>query len=154
MNIFIKVYENGVRDEQFYSFIGPFALNRKVTEEMHDFQYGGIYDEPYATWFIALDEAGTLLGFATLFEKPKPNEIFLDNCYVLEEYRKQGIGGKLFAARQEYAENIQNGRKIKGITKNEIQYRLYLKHGYKLSSKRGKYYWMVKEPVKKKKGRD
>lgn len=146
--MYIKVYEKGQRDNEFYGYVGPFAMNRTVTEEMHDLQYGSIYDEPYATWFIALDDDGKLLGFAAVFEKPKPNEVFLDNCYILPEHRGKGIGQELFKHRQEYAESIQGKRKIKAITKNDVQYHIYLKNGFVLTSKRGKYYWVVKEPVK------
>lgn len=144
----IKVYEPGYRDARFYSWVGPFALDRRVTEELHDMQYGSIYDEPYATWFIGVDEeTGDLIGFAALYEKTKPNEIFLDNCYILPQYRGKGYGKQLFAARMRHAERIQGKRKIKAITKNEIQYGIYLKHGMQLSSKRGKYYWVVKEAM-------
>lgn len=140
----IKVYDKGYRDAEFYNYIGPFALNRRVTEEMHDKQYGPIYDEPYAIWFIATKDNSELLGFCTLFDKEK--EIFFDNCYVLPEYRGQGIGQKLFTERLNYAKSIQGKRKIKAITMNIVQAHIYEKNGFRLSSKRGKYFWFELKP--------
>jgi GNAT superfamily N-acetyltransferase len=142
----IYVYEKGQRDKEFYNYIGPFALNHRLSVEMHDKQYGSIYDEPFAIWFIATSDNGQLLGFCTLFEKEK--ELLFDNCYVLEQYRNNGIGQFLFTSRLNLAKNIQKGRKIKGITKNEIQLNIYLKNGFRIASKRGKYYWLVLEDSK------
>lgn len=142
----IITYEKGHRDIAFYNYIGPLALNRNMITEMHDKQYGPIYDESYAIWFIALDDNDKLLGFCTLFDKEK--EIFFDNCYVLPEYRFKGFGRALFAARLERARLIQGNRKIKAITKNEIQASRYLKNGFRQTSKRGKYYWMELEAEK------
>lgn len=141
----IKVYEKGQRDQAFYAYVGPYALSREVTKEMHDPQYGQIYDEPYAVWFLAT-ENGKLLGFCALYDKPK--EVFFDNCYVVKDHRGQGIGKALFAARLEYSGRIAAGRKIKGVTMNPVQYEIYLKYGFKLASKRGKYYWMEMEVAK------
>lgn len=141
----IEIYEKGFRDSRFYSLIGPLALNRSMIEEMHDKQYGPIYDEPYAIWFIAYNSTEEdLLGFCALFDKEK--EIFFDNTYVLKQYRGHGIGKKLFKARLVRAKFIQGDRKIKGITKNEIQKDIYLKNGFRQASKRGKYYWMELMP--------
>lgn len=131
------------RDNAFYGYIGPYALNREVTREMHDPQYGAIYDEPYATWFILTGNRGELYGFCAMFEKEK--EIFFDNCYVVKEFRGKGYGKKLFEIRLNMAKSIADGRKIKGITMNEIQYNIYLENGFRLASKRGKYYWMEME---------
>lgn len=140
----VIIYEPEKRDRDFYAYIGPYALDQSVTQELHDLQYGAIYDKPYATWFIAIDETNNeLLGFATLFDKPK--EIVLDNFYIVPNQRGKGFAKKLFAVRMERAVQMQGARKIKAITKNEIQYQIYLSFGMKLSSKRGKYYWCVKE---------
>jgi GNAT superfamily N-acetyltransferase len=140
----IIVYEKGNRDARFYRYIGPLALDRKVTAEMHDKQYGPIYDEPYAVWFMAIDDHGALLGFCTLFDKEK--EVFLDNCYVLPAHRGKGIGQRLFAERLNRAKAIQGRRKIRGITMNEAQAHIYSKFGFRLASKRGKYYWLELAP--------
>ena len=147
MSVKVKVYEKGNRDAGFYGYIGPFALNRRVTEEMHDKQYGPIYDEPsYATWLIATKNNGELLGFCTLFDKEK--EVFLDNCYVVREHRGKGVGQKLFVKRLELAKQIQGQRKIKGITMNEAQAHIYQKYGFHLASKRGRYFWLELAPIK------
>ncbi len=144
----IKVWGTNHRDWEFYLRIAPFALDRNVTKELHDLKYGGIYDEDYATWFVAISENQETLGFAALFEKKK--EIYLDHCFVSKENRGKGIGKKLFAKRLDVAKSIADGRPIKGITMNPVQYEIYLKHGFRLASKRGKYYWMVmdNEPTK------
>lgn len=136
----IRVFEKGERPPEFYAHVGPFALNRSATKELHDPMYGSLYDEPYAIWFMATDDAGGLLGFCALFDREK--ELFLDNCYVVPQHRRQGVGKALFAARLEYAKRISGHRPIKGITMNEAQYRIYLAHGFTLTSKRGKYYWL------------
>lgn len=140
----IIIYQCGQpRDHMFYSYIGPYALNRKVTSEIHDLQYGSIYDEPYAAWIIMTDKRDDLIGFCAIFEKEK--EIFFDNFYIVENYRRQGFARELFRFRMNMAKSIANGKKIKGITQSEIQYRIYNDNGFKLASKRGKYYWMVLE---------
>lgn len=140
----VIVYEDGYRDQKFYGYIGPFALDRNITKEMHDPQYGAIYDEDYAIWFILVDDKDKLLGFATLFDKEK--EVFFDNCCVPKEQRGKGYGSYLFEYRLNYAKSIAGKRKIKGITKNDIQQHIYIKNGFKLASKRGKYYWMELVP--------
>jgi len=140
----IKIYEKGKRDSLFYKLIGPIALQKNIASEMHDLQYGGIYDDPdNAVWFFAL-EGKTLLRFCSLFDREK--ELFFDNCYVIPEHRNKRIGIKLFTARLDYTKSIQGNRHIKGITKNEIQYRIYLKYGFELASKKGKYYWLKMLP--------
>nr|MDD5486722.1 hypothetical protein [Dehalococcoidales bacterium] len=57
------------RDDKFYQYIGPFALNRAVTKELHDPQYGAIYDEPYGTWFVMTDQQENVIGLCAMFEK-------------------------------------------------------------------------------------
>lgn len=136
----IRVFEKGHRPPEFYAYIGPYALNRSVTKEMHDPMYGQIYDEPHAVWFVDTTDTGDLRGFCALFDGDK--EIFLDNCYVVPGYRGQGVGRSLFATRLDYARGIAGGRRIRGITMNDTQYRIYLAHGFTLASKRGRYYWM------------
>lgn len=139
----IRTFEKDDRPPEFYAHIGPYALNRSVTKEMHDPMYGHIYDEPHAIWFVAINDSGELLGFCTLFEREK--DLFLDNCYVVPGHRRNGVGRALFAARLEYAKRIANHKPIKGITMNESQYRIYLEQGFTLTSKRGKYYWLSLE---------
>lgn len=131
------------RDNRFYGYIGPYALNREVTAELHDTKYGCMYDESYATWIILLDKKENLLGFCAMFEKEK--EIFFDHFYILKEHRGKGLGKELFQTRLNMAKSIAEGRKIRGVTMNEIQYNVYLKYGFELASKRGKYYWMIME---------
>ncbi len=140
----IVIYEKGHRDANFYRYIGPLALSRGVTQEMHDKQYGPLYDEPYAIWFVAFDDHSEFLGCCTLFDKEK--EIFLDNCYVLPKHRGKGIGQQLFAERLRRARDLQGHRKIRGITMNEAQAHIYQKFGFRVASKRGKYYWMELAP--------
>ena len=137
----IKVWHEGQRDSEFYSRIGPYSLDKGVVGELHDTKWGGMYDAPYATWFIAVGKQGETLGFAALFNKEK--ELFLDHNYVIPECRGQGIGKKLFETRLEFAKGIKGNKKIKGITMNPLQYNTYIKLGFALASKRGKYYWMV-----------
>lgn len=136
----IKVWNEGIRDAEFYSRIAPFALDREVVNELHDAKWGGVYDAPCATWFVAVGDNGETLGFAALFNKEK--ELFLDHNFVVAEHRGKGIGKLLFETRLQFAREIQGKRKIKGITMNPVQYNVYLKHGFTLASKRGKYYWM------------
>lgn len=134
---------NQPRDSKFYSAIGPYALSKEVTIEMHDLQYGSLYDMPYANWIILTDNKDDTIGFCAMFEKEK--EIFFDNCYVDPKHRGKGYGKELFKIRMNMAKSKANGRKIKGITMNDIQYNIYLKNGFILKSKRGKYYWMEME---------
>lgn len=136
----IQVFEKGIRPPEFYAFIGPVAFNRAAMKELHD-QYGSLYDEPHAVWFVALGEAGECLGFCALFDQDG-KDMFFDHCYVLPAHRNQGVGKALFAKRMDYARRIQGPRKVRGVTRNDVQYQTYLKHGFRLANKRGRYCWM------------
>lgn len=139
----IKVYEKGKRDKDFYGWIGPFALNRTVSDEIHDRKYESVYDEPdRATWFIGLD-GDELVGFCAIYESQ--NQVYLDNSYILPEFRGNGYGKELFAFRLEFALEIAAGRPIKGITMSPKQYKIYLQNGFVETSKRGRYWWMRRD---------
>lgn len=140
----IITYQPGERDDAFYRHIGPLALSRNVTGEMHDQQYGSLYDEPYATWLLAFADDGQFIGCAAIFNKPK--EVFLDHCYVLPTLRGIGIGKRLFAARLEVARALADQRPIRGITMNPCQRHIYELHGFTVRSQRGKYSWMECRP--------
>lgn len=139
-----KVYKPNERDKEFYGYVGKYSLDREAVKEIH----GGleiIYDEPdYATWIIVLDDdEKTVKGFCAFYEKE--NEIYLDNSYIPKEHRNNGVGKAMFEKRLELINEIANGRPVRGITKTEAQYKIYLKHGFEKTSKRGRFYWLKKE---------
>jgi len=139
------LYQKGQRDKKFYEWLGPYALDRSVSDEIHDRKYESIYDEPnIGTWVLAIAEDNKVMGFCAIYEKPK--EVYLDNSYVDKVYRNKGIGKALFEKRLGIAKELSGGRPIKGITKSECQYKIYLKYGFVLTSKRGRYWWVKLDP--------
>jgi len=141
----LVIYQKGKRDGRFYEWLGPYALDRSVSDEIHDRKYESLYDEPdIGTWVFAINEDKAVMGFCAIYEKPK--EIYLDNSYVDKAFRNVGVGNKMFEKRLEIAKELSNGRPIKGITKSECQYKIYLKHGFTLASKRGRYWWVKLDP--------
>ncbi len=143
------IYHSGDRDIRFYQWLGPYALDRAVSDEIHDRRYETLYDEPdTATWLFVLSDGHEreLMGFCAIYEKPK--EIYLDNSYVIPEYRGKGVGTKMFEKRLEMALQLGQGKPIKAITKSECQFAIYQKFGFELASKRGRYWWVKLEAKK------
>lgn len=133
----IITFDKGHRDSRFYNFVGKLALDRNVTKELHDIQYGSVYDEiDTATWLLASID-NVIVGCCAFYDRGK--YYLLDNTYVLKQFRGLGIGSLLFSKRFELARSFNKTLKV--ITKNPIQAHIYEKYGFQLTSKRGKYLW-------------
>ncbi len=89
---FVKVTRMTNKDKGFYSLLGPYLARRSVEKELGY----RIYDDDEKTWFIA-KETNDVQGFCYLAEK-SDGKYQVGSCYVVHEYRKKGIFGKLIDA--------------------------------------------------------
>lgn len=77
-------------------------------------------EQQYFTCFIAEDRKGTFMGMATCsfaYYSWTGKALYLDDLYVKEAYRKQGIGKRLFDAIFTYAKQ-ENCKKIHWMVSN------------------------------------
>jgi len=97
MNIEIKVAQPG-DFKQVYNLIKEFAKFIGVPETVKNSPEQMLKDQKYFNCLIATNQE-KIIGFATFFYAYYSwtgKAVYLDDLYVLEEYRGKGIGSKLF----------------------------------------------------------
>ncbi len=129
----MAIKETNSSETIFYFLMGKFFADRKIIKEM-DCQ---IYNENNMDWFLYFNKEGEVIGFLSL--EPKKDYLYLDNFYVVEKERGNGIGRKLI----EHCLNEVN-KTIKLISRNENAIKIFENNGFKKTRKNGRYYKMEK----------
>lgn len=82
-------------------------------------------DDETARLYVVEDEAGSIVGFATARRWGPPpiyqesSEIYLDELYVLPDYRRQGYGSQLVRAVRDWAARVGAERvRLRVLTSN------------------------------------
>lgn len=82
-------------------------------------------DDDSARLFVAENEEGTIIGFATARQWGPPPiyeesaEVFLDELFVHSEHRREGYGSQLVRAVRDWAEEIEARRiRLRVLTSN------------------------------------
>lgn len=122
-------------DYNFYFLMGKFFSDKSIIKEM-DCQ---IYNEDGMDWFVDFNKEGQIVGFASV-QKKNNNTFYLDNFYVILEYRNKGIGKQLLkAVLNDYPKNIRL------ISRNEVAIHIFEKNGFKEYGHNGRYKKMLLE---------
>lgn len=119
----------------FYYLMGKYFADRKIIKEM-DCQ---LYNEDGMKWHIYFDKEGNICGFCSIQSNNKKGS-YLDNFYVIKEYRGKGIGEQILKSIIS-----QENENISLITRNEIAYKLFKKYGFVEYGKNGRYIKMKRE---------
>jgi len=104
---------------EIYSLIKEFAKFIRTLEKVLTTAEQMLNDKDHFSCFIALD-GNKMVGFATYFiayYSWTGKAIYLDDLYVLEQYRGSGIGNKLFDKIVETAKS-ENCKKLKWQVSN------------------------------------
>ena len=117
--------------DKFYSLLGPYFADRKIIKELDN----QLYNDKNFVWFLCM-ENDVLKGFLSI--EPKKDHNYIDNFYVLPEYRSSGIGKLLLDKAVEYCE----GWETRAITRNETAFNLFSQHNFISYRKNGRYYYL------------
>lgn len=127
----IKTFKGN--EYNFYFLMGKFFADRKIIKEM-DAQ---IYNDNDMKWYLDFNKEGQVIGFISI-QKQKKNH-YIDNFYVIPEYRNQGIGETLLKTLLD-----ENKDKINLISRNEIAINLFKKYGFEEYGHNGRYKKMTR----------
>lgn len=124
----ILIFEGNYQNDEFYALMGKYFASRKIAKELEQ----QVYNEDGSVWYVATQD-GYLTGFVSVFEKGK--HYFIDNLYVLPQYRGQGIAKKLVGSicKEDY------DKPLKCIASNEYALKIFLSFGFVEVGTNGKY---------------
>lgn len=106
--------------EEVYSLIIEFATFIKTPEKVMTTPSQMMTDKDYFNCFIAVDDKNKVVGFATYFiayYSWTGKTVYLDDLYVLEQFRGLGIGNKLLDKVIETAKR-ENCKKVRWQVSN------------------------------------
>lgn len=129
----IRIFKNDNQGDNFYVLMGRFFASLDIAKELER----QIYNKDNSVWYISTYK-NTVLGFAALFDNGK--YYFLDNLYVLPEYRNDGI------ARELVAEIVSDhpDKPIKCIANNPYALKIFHSLGFVEVGQNGKYKKLTK----------
>lgn len=129
----IIVYKPHEQNKEFYSIMGYYFAHKKYAYEMGGWKFYS--KEGITTWFLAYVD-NILVGFCALFEET--THLFMDNFYIIKEYRGKGYSRTLFDYRLNYAK-INFKKEIRAITDNVLQEKNYIRNNMEYYGLRGHY---------------
>lgn len=133
----IRIFEPHEQSFQFYGIMG-YWFSRPLKE-----LEGRIYNTDNSVWFVAIDEEGYVVGFASIVVHK--SFIKFDNLFVVDRARRKGIATKLLEVRLTYARENYEGKLIKTVIINPICTRLFEKYGFKKVGNNGRWLKYEKE---------
>jgi RimJ/RimL family protein N-acetyltransferase len=127
----IKTFSSDQQGQEFYGIMGEHFASLEHKKELGGWQ---LYNMPNSTWFLMFDDdEQTLIGFCVFFKKNDHH--YLDNFMILKKYRRNGYSNILMGECLKQFDGI----KIKAMTNNPIQMKVFEKSGFILSFMRGSY---------------
>lgn len=129
----IEIYRNEQQNGGFYLEMGQYFASLDIAKELER----QLYNKENSVWYLSYD-IGTLAGFAALFDNGK--YYFLDNLYVLPNFRNDGI------AREIVAEIVSDhtDKPIKCIANNPYALKIFYSLGFEEVGQNGKYKKLIK----------
>ena len=117
-----RIFEEKDQNDEFWIMMGPFFGSRSVRKEL---PY--IMNQPGQTWFV-ICENKTVIGFVSgLLRK---DYWYLDNIYVIPEYRHQNLLSRLIMRFMTYYAHQDPTKKVRLETQNPIIREYFLKHAF------------------------
>ncbi|AMB58412.1 GNAT family N-acetyltransferase [Microterricola viridarii] len=101
-----------IADGDFFNWIGLYEgyntfYNRELTDQKALILWSWLVDKNHETFGFVAEEDGELIGLAHLREFARPLDasrgLFLDDLYVAESARGNGVGGALLETAKGYA---------------------------------------------------
>ena len=118
----------------FFGMMGKFFSRKEYIKEM-GCQF---YSNPNMKWYILYENISNIIGFASI--EKKDNYYYLDNVYIIKEYRNNGYCKKILNRILEENNDIP----IKLICNNEIATKIYENLVFKIYCKNGIYNKMIR----------
>ena len=127
MGLHVTVHQHG--DADLWCWLGAFATDREVLRELG----GPIYSTEGSVWFVAEDDAGEVVGWASL--RVSGETLWYDYGYVVPAKRGKGIFGRIARVRDRHARRIEAQRQR--IVVRADRWKHYAQRGWKIMSRRG-----------------
>lgn len=129
----IRTYSSKYQNAEFYSKMGAYFASLEIANEL-DRQ---LYNKPNSVWYLSTYK-NSILGFAALFDNGK--YYFLDNLYVLPEYRNTGTAREIVAQ----LVSDHTDKPIKCIANNPYALEIFHSLGFVEVGQNGKYKKLIK----------
>lgn len=126
------------RQKGFYNLVGPFLGNRQVAKDLGM----PIWNDSNREWVIALVD-GKPIACSSIEFLQRPDKACLKSAWVKEDFRGRGIYTELLRRRIEIAQS--RGIRLLTATATELSLDILLKHGFRQTGRKGKYYLMQLE---------
>lgn len=126
----VEIHDHQLTPE-FWAMMGPFFASKHVRREMPYL----CHEEGYR-WFVARDEAGTVLGFASLHVDGKGTG-HIHGLYVVPEHRRENIAERMLLQQLGYC--VLYGVSKVQVVASVMSKTLFEKNGFGARGARGTY---------------
>lgn len=123
--------------ENFYNMVGPFLGNRQAAKDLGM----PVWNDPGREWVIAI--VNGCPAACSSIEFGKSGRATLKSAWVQKEFRGQGIYTELLRRRIDIAQ--AQGVKILSATATSLSLEILLRHGFRQTGSKGKYFLLQKE---------
>lgn len=120
----MRIYEQKDQIDEFWIKMGPFFASKTIRREL---PY--IMNQPGQTWFVMFENQA-VIGFVSGLERK--DVWYLDNIFVLPEYRHQNLMPELIQQFMKYCEERDATKKVKLETQNPTVREYFLKQQYQM----------------------
>lgn len=127
----IKIYKTFT--DEFCTKMCKFFADTSIIKELDN----QLYSNEDMLWFIFDD--GVVKGFLSI--ENKIDYYYIDNFYVIKQYRNADIGNCLL---DKVLQTFKD-KPIKLITRNDIALNMYLKRNFKVYRTNGRYFYLIKK---------
>ena len=129
----IRIYTNDSQNADFYAIMGKHFASLDIAKELER----QIYNKDNSVWYLSTYR-NTVIGFAAVFDNGK--YYFLDNLYVLPEFRNDGTARELVT---EIVSDFTD-KPIKCVANNPYALKIFHSLGFVEVGQNGKYKKLIK----------
>lgn len=129
----IKVYPSETQGREFYADMGRFFADLSIAKELER----QVYNKPDTTWYVA-QQWNLIYGFVSVNETK--NYYFIDNFYIIPEWRGQNRGSELI----EHIVEDFTDKPLKCVANNPAAIHIFKSCGFVEDGHNGKYTRLIK----------
>lgn len=129
----IRIYTSDTQNADFYAVMGKHFASLDIAKELER----QIYNKDNSVWYLSTYR-NTVIGFAAVFDNGK--YYFLDNLYVLPEFRNDGTARELVT---EIVSDFTD-KPIKCVANNPYALKIFRSLGFVEVGQNGKYKKLIK----------